>query len=91
MRDRRRLRLWCSWQYRHQACTSTATGRLPFQKCSGWTQCHSYPVTPLFDIVRAPTRPWPAGLILGYASLTIEQIQQGILTLASVIAEMGSR
>jgi DNA-binding transcriptional MocR family regulator len=29
-------------------------------------------------------------LILGYASLTIEQIQQGILTLASVIAKMGS-
>jgi hypothetical protein len=58
--------------------------------CSGWPQCHSYPVTPLFDIVRAPTRPWPAGLILGYVSLTIEQIQQGILTLASVIAKMGS-
>jgi GntR family transcriptional regulator/MocR family aminotransferase len=48
-----------------------------------------YPVTPLFDPARAPMHPGPAGLILGYASLTIEQIQQGILTLASVIAEMG--
>jgi GntR family transcriptional regulator / MocR family aminotransferase len=49
-----------------------------------------YPVTPLFDTRRALTQPRQAGLILGYASLTIEQIQQGILTLASVIAKMGS-
>jgi GntR family transcriptional regulator / MocR family aminotransferase len=49
-----------------------------------------YPVTPLFDTGRASTQPRQAGLILGYASLTIEQIQQGILTLASVIAKMGS-
>jgi GntR family transcriptional regulator/MocR family aminotransferase len=50
-----------------------------------------YPVTPLFANPRAPTQPRPAGLILGYASLTIEQIQQGIRILASVIAEMVPR
>jgi GntR family transcriptional regulator/MocR family aminotransferase len=45
-----------------------------------------YPVSPLF--VRPPSRahPRPAGLILGYASLTTEQIQQGIRTLAAVTA-----
>jgi GntR family transcriptional regulator / MocR family aminotransferase len=51
----------------------------------------AYPVTPLF--ARQPTtlEARPAGLILGYASLTSEQIQQGVRTLASVIAEMGIR
>jgi GntR family transcriptional regulator/MocR family aminotransferase len=50
-----------------------------------------YPVTPLFADLHAPTQPRAAGLILGYASLSCEQIQQGILTLASVIGETGLR
>lgn len=50
-----------------------------------------YPLTPLFADSRARAHPRPAGFILGYASLTIEQIQQGILTLASAIAETRSR
>lgn len=49
-----------------------------------------YPVTPLFANLSASTHPWPAGLILGYASLTIEQIQQGIFILASVITELAA-
>lgn len=49
-----------------------------------------YPVSPLFADLQTRTRPRPAGIILGYASLTSEQIQQGILALASVIAETGS-
>ncbi|MDB5770729.1 MAG: DNA-binding protein [Burkholderia sp.] len=44
-----------------------------------------YPVSPLFADLHAPIQPRAAGLILGYASLSREQIQQGILTLASVI------
>jgi GntR family transcriptional regulator/MocR family aminotransferase len=48
-----------------------------------------YPVTPLFADLPASTQPRPAGLIMGYASLTIEQIQQGICILARVIADMG--
>jgi GntR family transcriptional regulator/MocR family aminotransferase len=47
-----------------------------------------YQVTPLFANLSASTQPRPAGLILGYASLTVEQIQQGIRALASVIAQM---
>lgn len=50
-----------------------------------------YPVTPLFADLQSRTGPWAAGFILGYASLTIEQIQQGILALASVIAQTGPR
>lgn len=50
-----------------------------------------YPVTPLFANPYSPMQPRPAGLILGYASLTTDQIQQGIRTLASVIAEMVPR
>jgi len=49
-----------------------------------------YPVSPLFagPAPRARARPRPAGLILGYASLTIEQIQQGVRTLAAALARM---
>lgn len=47
-----------------------------------------YPVTPLFANPDSLMQPRPAGLILGYASLTTDQIEQGIRTLASVIAEM---
>ncbi|HXG29148.1 MAG TPA: PLP-dependent aminotransferase family protein [Nevskiales bacterium] len=50
-----------------------------------------YPVSPLFAKPELHLQSRPAGLILGYASLTIEQIQQGIFTLASVIGEMGSK
>jgi GntR family transcriptional regulator/MocR family aminotransferase len=49
-----------------------------------------YPVSPLFATREAPSRPRPAGLILGYASLTGEQIEQGVRTLGSVIAAPGS-
>lgn len=48
-----------------------------------------YPVTPLFAHPPGPSRPRPAGLILGYASLAIEQIEQGICILASVIERLG--
>jgi GntR family transcriptional regulator/MocR family aminotransferase len=47
-------------------------------------------VSPLFATREAPSRPRPAGLILGYASLTGEQIEQGVRTLGSVIAAPGS-
>ena len=50
-----------------------------------------YPVGPLFAPSSLDERPRSAGLILGYASLTIEQIQQGISILASVIAGIGAR
>lgn len=45
-----------------------------------------YPLSPLF--AGAPPRPRArhAGLILGYASLTIDQIRQGVRTLAAVVA-----
>jgi len=44
-----------------------------------------YPVAPLFARSAARARPRPAGLILGYASLTTEQIRQGMSVLAKVI------
>jgi GntR family transcriptional regulator/MocR family aminotransferase len=47
-----------------------------------------YPVTPLYAHPPTSTPSRPVGLILGYASLTAEQIQQGILILGSVMAEM---
>jgi len=50
-----------------------------------------YPVTPLYADQRAAMQPRSAGLILGYASLTVEQIQQGIRILAMVVAEMMPR
>ena len=49
-----------------------------------------YPVSPLFAKPQSPVLPRPAGLILGYASLTVEEIQQGMRTLAAVIAARGS-
>jgi GntR family transcriptional regulator/MocR family aminotransferase len=45
-----------------------------------------YPVSPLFLRTSSQMQPRPAGFILGYASLTIDQIQQGIRTLGTVIA-----
>lgn len=50
-----------------------------------------YPVSPLFAKPESHVQPRPAGLILGYASLTTEQIQQGMQILAKVIAEIGSK
>ena len=53
-----------------------------------------YPVSPLFATrtSHGQLRPaWPTGLILGYASLTTEQIQQGMQILAKVMAEIGSK
>jgi GntR family transcriptional regulator/MocR family aminotransferase len=45
-----------------------------------------YPVSTLFAEPESPTQPRPAGFILGYASLTVEQIQQGIQTLGRLIS-----
>ena len=50
-----------------------------------------YPVGPLFTPPTFDEPPRAAGLILGYASLSIEQIQQGISILALVIARIGTR
>jgi len=47
-----------------------------------------YPVSPLFAGPPSRTRARQAGLILGYASLTIEQIQKGVRTLAAAIAQV---
>jgi GntR family transcriptional regulator/MocR family aminotransferase len=44
-----------------------------------------YPVSPLYARPPARTKPHPAGLILGYASLDIEQIRQGVHALATVL------
>ncbi len=47
-----------------------------------------YPVSPLFAGPRARTRPGQAGLILGYASLTVDQIREGVRAVAAVIATL---
>ncbi len=44
-----------------------------------------YPVSPLFADPQRHLYPRPAGWILGYASLSPDEIRQGILALASVI------
>jgi len=49
-----------------------------------------YPVSPLFAKPPPRAQPRPAGLILGYASLTAEQIQQGVRTLAAVTKTLGA-
>jgi len=46
-----------------------------------------YPISPLFAPAPQEGPARPAGLILGYASLTAEQIRQGISILAAVISE----
>jgi GntR family transcriptional regulator/MocR family aminotransferase len=48
-----------------------------------------YPVSPLFAGPQSHRQSRPAGLVLGYASLTTEQIQQGVRALAAVISAMG--
>jgi DNA-binding transcriptional MocR family regulator len=45
-----------------------------------------YPVSTLFAEPASPKQTRPAGFILGYASLTVEQIQQGIQTLGKLIS-----
>ena len=44
-----------------------------------------YPVSPLFAQARPASASDAAGLILGYASLTVEQIREGVRLLASVM------
>ena len=47
-----------------------------------------YPVTPLFAGPQVSPQPRPAGLTLGYASLSEDDIQLGIRTLAAVVARL---
>ena len=47
-----------------------------------------YPVTPLFAGPQVCPQPRPAGLTLGYASLSEDDIQLGIRTLAAVVARL---
>jgi GntR family transcriptional regulator/MocR family aminotransferase len=49
-----------------------------------------YPVSPLFAETRPSAQSRAAGLILGYASLTVDEIQKGIRMLAAAIAEFRS-
>lgn len=44
-----------------------------------------YPVSPLFADLPPRNRPRPAGLVLGYAALKVEQIELGMRSLADVI------
>lgn len=44
-----------------------------------------YPLSPLYAQRSSQTRSRPAGLILGYAGLTVTQIEQGIQALAKVL------
>lgn len=44
-----------------------------------------YPVSTLFASPQVATQPRPAGFILGYASLAVEQIQQGMRILAEMV------
>lgn len=50
-----------------------------------------YPLSPLFATPPPRNPPRHAGLVLGYAALTVDQIQQGIRTLADVIAASSGR
>jgi GntR family transcriptional regulator/MocR family aminotransferase len=47
-----------------------------------------YPLSPLFAKPPPRHEPWPASFILGYASLTVEQIRQGMRILAEVLASL---
>lgn len=46
-----------------------------------------YPVSPLFSRASSQMQPRPAGFILGYASLTVEQIEQGMRTLGTLLTK----
>ena len=47
-----------------------------------------YPVSPLFASPSPRSRSRQAGLILGYASLTVDQIRQGVRALAAALAHL---
>ncbi|WP_454712069.1 MocR-like pyridoxine biosynthesis transcription factor PdxR [Cupriavidus nantongensis] len=47
-----------------------------------------YPVSALYARPHGPGRPRAAGLVLGYASLTTAQIEQGVRVLGTVVATM---
>lgn len=47
-----------------------------------------YPVSPLYARPNSRAQARPAGLILGYASLKAEQIQEGVRTLAAAISAL---
>jgi GntR family transcriptional regulator / MocR family aminotransferase len=47
-----------------------------------------HPLSPLFAGPPSRARSRQAGLILGYASLTIEQIQKGVRALAAAISQV---
>ncbi|OYU99939.1 MAG: hypothetical protein CFE45_11090, partial [Burkholderiales bacterium PBB5] len=44
-----------------------------------------YPVSPLYAGPPARSQPRPAGLIVGYASLDVAQIRQGVRALAAAL------
>jgi GntR family transcriptional regulator/MocR family aminotransferase len=44
-----------------------------------------YPVSPLYAGPHVRSKPRRAGLIIGYASLDVEQIRKGVHTLAAVL------
>jgi GntR family transcriptional regulator/MocR family aminotransferase len=46
-----------------------------------------YPVSPLYVEPAVAARTRPAGLILGYASVPVDQIRRGIEILAGVIGD----
>ena len=50
-----------------------------------------YPVSPLFASLPSGAQPRPAGLVLGYASLAVEQIGQGVQILAAAVAACSTR
>jgi GntR family transcriptional regulator/MocR family aminotransferase len=45
-----------------------------------------YPVSTLYAKAESAAQPRPVGVILGYASLTVEQIQQGIQILGDLVS-----
>ncbi|QBY49878.1 PLP-dependent aminotransferase family protein [Cupriavidus oxalaticus] len=49
-----------------------------------------YPLSPLFALPPSPGPTRPAGLVLGYASLTTRQIEEGMRILGAVIAAMAA-
>jgi len=50
-----------------------------------------YPVSPLFARPSTLAHTRPAGLIMGYASLTLTQIEQGVRMLAAVLRDVVMR
>ena len=50
-----------------------------------------YPVSPLFARPESAMPPRPAGFTLGYASVSVDQIEQGVRLLGDVLADPGWR